>query len=286
MPTVEDFQAFVEQATPLLRRDAPVRAFLDFVQNAETVILADATADADGLTRAAAILQKCCGEHDLFAEAGLTGREDPTTELVRWLLAPSSHPESALARQHAWLESIAWQGSLPTAPVLPETQWGTLEGPIVDLVLPYPERVVVVEAKTGTDEHEAGATGKLQTDFYAEAVARQLPRTVPPMVVYLTLDGRDASGSAIPATYATVACAVARALGPSWDTMHVATREAFRVVMVHLLRHGGPADLTRAQAVVAKLATTARTWTPDELRTLVAALPYLSLVTNGGELRA
>ena len=275
------FLAFVEQADEVSRADTTRQKFQSFVERGEEIILNDAKANVAELSRAAEIIRRSCTAHDLFHEARITGREDPTTELVRWLLAPSTHPKSALARQHTWLRTIGWSGALPAEAVEPKTQWATPEGPIADLIVNYNDRVVVVEAKTWSQEHEAGSTGILQTLFYGSAAQKHFKGE--PFVVFMTLDGRAARGSGAPTTYAAVACAVTKALDEFWDEMEFDTREAFRAVMVHLLRRGGPVDLEAAAAAAPSLLTLQRPLLPKELRTLLLSLPYLRLVATGQE---
>ncbi len=273
------FDAFIAEAEALLDDRVTVLAFERFAAEAETIVLGDARAGLDALIAASASIEQwAAGAHDLFDEAGITGREDPTTELLRWLLEPDVHPASAVARQEGSLRAIGWDGAAMSAPATLRTQWPTAEGPIVDLLIELPEQVVVVEAKTGTDEHEAGATGKLQTDFYADAARRQRPRTLDPFVVFMTTDGRPPRGTAVATTYAAAACGVLHGLAREARSMAPPTREAFRIVLVHLLRHGGPVDLTRASDLVAKLRAGGAAWTPEELRTLVLAMPFMRMI--------
>jgi hypothetical protein len=174
---------------------------------------------------------------DLLRVAQVTHGEDAYTELIGWLIAPGTHRDSARRRQAAFLSSVGLD--MPSVgPVDPVTQLGTDDG-IPDLVLHYPgSLVVVVEAKTGTDEH-AAPSGALQTIAYEPAVRRRLGLApdFPVCTVFLTLDGKGAANErASLTTYFRSAAAIAASI--AGVELPEFKRAMFALSLSHLLEHG------------------------------------------------
>lgn len=260
------FRTFVDQAVRLLEGEAATRtedvvcrstspepAFRDFVGKARTILRKTVEADLPFLGEAGNRVVRWRSEHDLVREAGILGFEDPTSRLLRWALSPTVHPESALARQRALLRLLRWPSALPTAAVEPVLQWPTPEGAYIDMVLRFPQRWVVVEAKWRSDEHEAAGTGTLQTIHYADAARAASGGSAEPIVVYLTPDGREPRGIGVAVMHAQVAYALACALDDHRAGMRDDLREAFRMVLGFFFRADAPADLTRLRDVVDRL---------------------------------
>ena len=86
LPQVESFQQFVEAAKPLLlprlRSSLPI-----LIQRAKRV-------------------HRWLMDEDVLAVAGLSNQENSYTRLVAWMLAPQTHPPTAIRRQKAWLRIL------------------------------------------------------------------------------------------------------------------------------------------------------------------------------------
>ena len=193
-PPEAEFRRFLEAARPLLRESISDR--LKVLQDAMRCL-------------SPWLLDK---KFDLLRVAQLTWAEDPYTELVAWAIDPATHPEIGAACQRAWLLSLGITATID--PLTPITQFSTDDG-IPDLVLPYPELLVIVEAKTGTGEHPTPKSCKPQTVAYPDAVKRRLgrPNDFRTKTVYLTVDCTEAeNGKAIRTCYFAFAVLLADTL--------------------------------------------------------------------------
>jgi len=142
---------------------------------------------------------------DLLSIAGLSGLEDPYTELLAWALNPPNDSALALRCQKVWLKSLGVsEAAQMTRPVTFDTQVVTDDGR-PDLVLHCNELqfLVVVEAKTFSKEHLAPG-GTMQTVAYPVAVRDKLGLApdFTTYMVFLSLDGSaSANEEAILTTY-------------------------------------------------------------------------------------
>lgn len=185
---------------------------------------------------------------DILAVAGFRWVEDAYSDLIAWSLSPDVHPESALARQKAWLTRVGVPEAAGfTALATPQTRVWTDDG-IPDLYLQFSELLVVVEAKTGTGEHET-PSGLPQTTAYAAALRRHLGLTdCAVRTLFLTPDGADpADPAAIPTTYADFVYAVVLAFRPA--DFPPAFAHSLRIVLTHLLNHAGSEPWKHAELI-------------------------------------
>lgn len=238
---VEQFRNFIANAARLLpRRELPISAFMTFTKHATPLAVATVTKLLPLLARRASLARRWVADHDLLDVAGLAYAENPYIELLAWALRRDTHPASAVARQRAWIATL----NLAPEPVVeqavvPVTQFVTEDGR-PDLLLHYPNAVVVVEVKTGSDEHET-PSGLSQTEAYAPSVARilRLTGSTHVHVVFLT-PGRERpiNPAAAPASFVEFVLAVASAL----ETCDVpsGTAAAFQMLFTHLLANASP----------------------------------------------
>ncbi|MBX7192189.1 MAG: PD-(D/E)XK nuclease family protein [Sandaracinaceae bacterium] len=266
-----DFRDFVLRASELRANQpaAPSAAFGDFAARSRELLLRAIASDLPRVADAGVLAKRWCPDHDLLAVARIRGKEDPVTELVAWALAPATDPASALDRQHAFLRLSCWPGELPQAAVVPRTQYRTTAGAYADLILAYPERVVVVEAKWHDDEHQAAQTGELQTVHYAQAVRQELVAAADPLVVFLTPDGRAPRGVGVPVMHAQLALALTRALEIHEARLSPSTREAFRMVFGPLFRWDVPVDLTTLPDTISRISREGAGWSAGDLGVLL-----------------
>jgi hypothetical protein len=210
---------------------APVADFGSFIETARPLVAGPFRAAVEILAPRVAALSPWLIEHDLLAVARRTYDEDAYTELLAWAIAPRTHAPTALRRQAAWLRSMGLPE--PISPTQPRTQVGTDDG-IPDLVLDYDSFTVVVEAKTGSGEHETPGSGSMQTVSYPEAVRRRLDLSAnkPVHLVFLTPDRREAANDdAVLTTYVDFALAMADALRE--EDLNPDLRALFKLVITH-----------------------------------------------------
>lgn len=159
---------------------------------------------------------------DLLEVAGLAFDENAYTELIAWALDPGTHAGAAERLQRAWLRAVLGEESGVARATEPMTQVHVPCGGIVDLVLAYPELVVVVEVKTGSAEHDVAQSQTPQTIQYAREIheALGIAATVPVRVVLLAPELRGAANSeAVAATSAEFALLLGEQLaGPDYLT--------------------------------------------------------------------
>lgn len=187
---------------------------------------------------------------DFLGLLGCTLVEDTYTELLAWALWPPQQPQVALAAQRAWLKALGFHVEIHAA-ARPHTQFGTADG-IPDLVLDYrPEKfLVVVEAKTVTEEH-CSPSGEMQTISYPAAVRSQLglPSDYPTAMVFLTTTGTAAtSPDAINTTYVDLVMTLALAL--PLEDIPPNLRHNYFLLFTHLLTHATPDGTNAAKGIV------------------------------------
>lgn len=182
-------------------------------------------------------------ECDLFEIARTVNDENAYTNLIAWSLSPATHPPTALRRQQAWLSALGIpESKCITFPVEPMLRLCTDDG-FPDLVLRYPTFVVVVEAKTKSEEHDA-PSGRPQTEAYPHAVRRRfaLECSFPLHMVFLTPTGTPAKNpEAINTTYREFAFALARELTPGELPEDV--RYPYKLFFSHLIAHVDPSGV-------------------------------------------
>jgi hypothetical protein len=120
------------------------------------------------------------------------------------------------------------------------------------LILEYDKFVVVLEAKTGSEEHEA-PSGILQTMAYPDAVRRavHIDRSKPVYIVFITPDKSEAANpEAINTTFVEFALSLAAALEtiPLPDDL----RFAYAMLFTHFLTYAVPPGID-TRSVVQKM---------------------------------
>ena len=193
------------------------------------------------------VLPRSC---DILHVAGLSGREDPYTYLIAWMLWPED-PDLALRIQKAWLNKIGLteDSEKLNQPVEPMPQFVTSDCR-PDIVIHFRELsfVLIVEAKTGTKEH-ISSDENYQTEVYARKVRGRLKLdpNYRAEVVFLTLDREPAENEdAWPATYQDFVAAVAASLD---NSVNDSLRAAFSTVITHFLTHAMPGRIDKASAL-------------------------------------
>jgi len=160
---------------------------------------------------------------------------------VSWALEPGVHRASAQARQINWLARLGIRIQQRRA-VSPQLQPTTDDG-VPDLVLDFPKDVVVLEAKTGSAEHNA-PSGRPQTRAYVAAVKKRFDpeRRKRHHLVFLTPDRRRARNKrAVNTTFAEFALAQAGIMRRR--NMTADTRAAFAMTITYLFVAGTPSTL-------------------------------------------
>lgn len=231
------FRAFLERAhevEPRLTTDDHATRFRELLRRARPLAAGPLREKAALLAPFVATATQWATVHDLLTVAGRHYDEDAYTELVAWALHPETHPASALGRQNAWLVALFPSGDHRVSrAIAPTTQVVTDTG-VPDLILDFDEFTIVVEAKTGSQEHEAASSGVDQTVAYPEAVRRALalPESKSVEMVFLTPDAREARNPhAVTTSYARFAAVVAQAVME--HELPVDLRGALSIVFVH-----------------------------------------------------
>ena len=197
LPTIiGQFRQFIELSEallPTLRPPTPESDFLRFIHEATPLILEPIRGSLKEVGSKVALMRRWLVSHDVLRIAGFNYAEDPYTELMAWALHPDTHPESAFLRQRAWLSSFPFGTDISFEQAArPQTQFCTDDG-IPDLILEYETFVVIVEAKTGSEEHQT-PSGIMQTIAYPDSVKRALkiPESKTVYTVFITPDRRKA----------------------------------------------------------------------------------------------
>lgn len=236
--TINQFRQFIqlsEALLPTLHPVTPESDFLRFIQNSIPLILGPIRASLEAIRSEVALIRRWLVPHDLLRIAGFSYAEDPYTELIAWALHPDTHPESASLRQRAWLNSFRFGETVSfDHPARPRTQFCTDDG-IPDLILDYETFVVIVEAKTGSEEHTT-PSGIMQTSAYPDAVRRalSLPEWKSIYVIFITPDRRKASNrEAFNTTFVEFALVLASHL----DTIDLPgdLRSAYAMLITHFI---------------------------------------------------
>ncbi|MCC6668611.1 MAG: hypothetical protein IT375_33005 [Polyangiaceae bacterium] len=228
-----------------------VTAFTEFVKRATPLVVGRAQRYLDVLAPVAAELRQCLGGVDLLHIAGVTGSENSYTSLIAWAFAPARGRKRALVSQRRWFQLCDMPtGVLESLPLDVREQYDTGAG-VPDIVMFRGGVAVVVEAKTGSQEHITPAK-KLQTKSYPAEVRRALELAGDPPVVFLTPNRRAASNqAAVLSSYVEVAAALAHANvtlpEDEWSP-------AVRSIVAHLIRHAVPAG-SPVEGIVAELPT-------------------------------
>jgi hypothetical protein len=251
MTTAEQFRAFAESAQSLVmgedERKIAVEqevaaAFRRFAAAAVHILLANIQSRASELRRISRIVHRWRLEHDFIAAIGATHVENSYTRIVAWALKHDTHPATAVLRQRAWLESVGINRTITSPARL--SLWLWTEDGIPDIVLRFDDFVVVVEAKTGTQEH-ATPSGRLQTEAYGPAVVAELGvEGLPVETIYLTPDmSRGSNARARSASFFGFAVALTAALDP--EAMPQDLRVMLGLILTHFVSTAGlpPVDL-------------------------------------------
>lgn len=265
--TVSQFNAFIKQANTLL--SAPVlnikrepltdyarqsiTEFESFIAQAKPIVLqqirATLRAHRSELTNLCrwVVPQSC----EILAAAGLSGGENSYTNLIAWMLWPDGEPKLALRCQKAWLKSLGLKIAIEMKEATrPMPQFVTKNGrPDMVMHFQQPDFILIVEAKTGTEEHET-PNNDWQTQAYPAAVRERLglPKDHPGAMVFLTRDGREAVNSdAIVSTYERLATVIAASLSP--DEISNNLRCAYSTVITHFLTHAAHSETDKVEAM-------------------------------------
>lgn len=230
---VERYRVFIERAQPLIVE--PARKMLGAI--------APRLATLNGVLLDA--------RYDLLEVAGLSYVEDAYTELMRWALDGAIDPQMALACQRAWLAHLEISVARLGAPLSAQT-WLATDGGIPDLILRSPECVVIVEAKTGSDEHNTAGGDLPQTIAYPQAVRRQLQlaEEFPLHMVFLTPDRQPAANpDATCTTYLDFALALAGAIQECGDALDERRRWPYALLVTHWIDYALPAECNIRRAL-------------------------------------
>jgi len=292
--TITRFREFINQAKPLLRTEENrmrphINNFRSFLVDAKPIVLHQIRntlqAHRGRLKNLnGVLLENTC---DILAAAGLSGDEDRYTKLMAWMLWPKGKPELALRFQKAWLHALGQHKiarRLKKA-VEPETQRLTKNGRL-DMVMDFrqPNFALIVEAKTGTEEHEA-PSGEMQTIAYPAELrrSRNLKDNYPIRVVFLTPDGRKAANpKAICTTYETFVMAIADSIGK----MSLGLRWAYSFVITHLLEYaasGGTGSLSIIRRIAKRGSSTSGGLSDKEILENVGTLGRLCRSLKAGD---
>jgi hypothetical protein len=270
--TVSRFKAFIQQAKTLLssgelhtqanplthHAQQSIAEFESFIAQAKPIVIQQIRetlqahrAQLENLRRW--VVPESC---DILAVAGLLGDEDPYTNLIAWMLWPEGKPELALRCQRAWLKALGLHKDAMQIKeaVKPKTQFETKDGR-PDMVMHFQQLrlILIVEAKTGTSEHET-PNSESQTQAYPAAVRERLglPKDYRAEIVFLTPDGREAANpNAIATTYKSLVTVIAASLSPDEMSQHL--RWGYSAVITHFLTHAvhSQADMIKAIRLVA-----------------------------------
>jgi hypothetical protein len=288
---VTEFLRFVERAKVITRASAAappeenslsLGVFKNFISAARPLVVDHVRHVLDPLVARAHLLSRWLVNHDLLAIGGFSFAENAYTELMNWALSPETHPPSAYERQRAWLQSLGIDEAIMGGKACqPSTQQGTDDG-IPDLLLEYENGIVIVEAKTGTDEHET-PSGTPQTISYVGAMRRLrgLDQSVPIEVVLICPELREpANPTARATTFARFSLTLAETLERD-ATLPAEDRFAFAMLITHFMTCAISADVP-VRRVANEIAAWSRDpeWRTDaqvarRLKQLVAAADIL-----------
>ncbi|MGD0137398.1 MAG: PD-(D/E)XK nuclease family protein [Tepidisphaeraceae bacterium] len=267
------FLKFVQLANPLLKSGAArvvakeprpnlEAAFGEFIRKSLPLVIAELREHLPELAARAATARRWTIRDDLLEVAGLRFVEDAYTELMRWALAPNTHPPSAIDRQRSWLQSAGLEGDIcGVAPCEPQTQIWTEDG-VPDLILRFQRGTVVVETKTGSREHDT-PSGKPQTASYPAAVRQtfNLPPETPVRMLFVTPEGLPAlNAEAKATTFVEFAFALIRVLDNHGLSPESGTGAAYAMLFTHFFNCA-----TAAKARARELVERVIIWSNDPM---------------------
>jgi len=233
-PNIGGFLEFIKGARPFsvyLDKPSPVVDFKKFIRHALRTAIARVKHHLPAIVECATITPNWLFNDDLLDVAGLSFVEDAYTELMAWALHPDTHPPSAARRQQEWLKSLGLeQGICGKDPCVPQTQVITEDG-IPDLILHFPKLVIIVEAKTSSNEHLT-PSGEMQTISYAQVVRKMFE--IDALTVFITPDRRMAANSqAKLSTFTEFAMFLAKTMKA--EDLPQDTRAAFAMLITHFI---------------------------------------------------
>jgi len=222
-----------------------VALFKQFIEQARPLVIGELTNAISKIRPRLEQMRPWLVNHDLLTVAGASFVEDAYTELVAWSLYPQGNPDVALVCQQAWLSSLGISGAASIqTPTIPHTQF-VAKGGRPDIVMDYRDDgfVVVVELKTGSEEHET-PRGGMQTEAYPRLVRKSLalPDQFRVEMVFLTPSGiLAASEEAINTTYHQFVVSLASAV--AGRTLPPAIHWSYCTIFSHLLKHASPGGI-------------------------------------------
>lgn len=213
---------------------------------------------------------------DILAVAGLQADEDRYTNLIDWMLTSRSNlPALAKDLQKNWLESVGIKVTDLTFPAEVSTQIVTDDG-IPDLIMRFPERLVIVEAKTISVEHPT-PSGLMQTIAYPAAMRRydRLEESFPIDVIFLTMDrSKPSNSNAYATTYIDFCLSALTVLN---DDTSDELRASWSSIAFHFLNHATPESVDVIQTLQA-LEKTHWKVTPDLMARIDDVTTLLTLI--------
>ncbi len=254
---LEAFRSFVALAGQLPRSDdepsstsLTLTAFLDFTASACRLVREEVLEDVSRILVAAGPLLADAPPIDILAAAHLSYAENAYTRLLAWMLDPQENPSGAMRLQRRVVEWLGLDPALVDRACSPRVQVQLDAGGVLDLLLDYPTASIIIETKTGTQEHLVGRLGVPQTVHYPKAVGAQFGGREPKVLATVLLAPyrlSPESDSAIPMTFADVALLLAGEVGnPSLPT---SMREALRQIALHFLDEAVPRGGSLAEAL-------------------------------------
>lgn len=279
------FREFAVAASLLVEAESkqlPFAEFSRFVAVATPIVLGDTRRLLTTLAQKMTVLRDWMTEHDLIQVAGVTGAENAYTELLTWLIRAATHPPTALKRQRAFVELVAvkvpeFDEPLDDHSIL--TQVGTNDG-IPDLIVLIGGECIVVEAKTGTDEHGARGSDRWQTFAYPVAVRKKFDRLKAlPQIAFLTLDRQAAKNpNAKPVSWAQCAIAIAEAVRPV--EVGPVLQGLFGTVITHFMTCG--LDSATIELLIEITSGKSPTWNDAQVVAKLVPIQELLQVTGVG----
>lgn len=213
----------------------PIRQYSEFTNKAKDIFLNQIQSLLPDIGPILTMVHPWLVSTDILSTAGIVYNENAYIKLIAWVLDPRTHLVSASIRQRAWLESIIPVSIELIEPVIPVLQFSTDDG-VPDLVLRYNSFIVVIEAKTGSEEHSTPLTGLPQTVAYPAAVLRKygLAKDFPVYIAFITPDGRKSANlDAINTTYVEFCCAIMKNL--KIDVLPDELQFTFSLIFTHFL---------------------------------------------------
>jgi hypothetical protein len=246
---IERFREFIRKAerveiTQQMLPRPPLAEFESFVNRSLPLVVNEIKQFLPRIAERAALAERWLTPHDLLSVGGFTFVENYYTALMKWALDPNTHPASAKRRQRAWMAAVGLDENIcGQTECRLVTQLVTGDG-IPDLVMRFDVATVVVEAKTGSSEHDA-PSGKPQTYAYLDSVweTLKLPPEHDIRCVFITPDRRPAiNPEAKATTFIEFVFAIAGALESEGMADSQATRAAYSILFTHFLTQATTVD--------------------------------------------